>query len=70
MNEAAVHNISDSEVAVRISDQPEGGVNCRFCNTLLTHTFVDLGASPIANDLLRPRDLHAMEPFFPLRTLT
>ena len=68
MNEAAVHNISDSEVAVRISDQPEGGVNCRFCNTLLTHTFVDLGASPIANDLLRPRDLHAMEPFFPLRT--
>jgi 2-polyprenyl-3-methyl-5-hydroxy-6-metoxy-1,4-benzoquinol methylase len=43
-------------------------LNCRFCNTALKHTFVDLGASPIANDLLKPEDLHKMEPFYPLDT--
>lgn len=39
---------------------------CRFCAAPLTHTFVDLGSSPIANDYLEPEDLSRMEPFYPL----
>ncbi len=39
---------------------------CRFCNRGLTHTFVDLGASPLANSYLRPEQLGAMEPFYAL----
>lgn len=39
---------------------------CRFCNTRLQQSFVDLGMSPIANSLVRPRNLGEMEPFYPL----
>lgn len=39
---------------------------CRFCSTPLTHTFVDLGISPLSNSYLRPEDLGRMEPFYPL----
>ncbi|MFO1498045.1 MAG: class I SAM-dependent methyltransferase [Verrucomicrobiota bacterium] len=39
---------------------------CRFCNAGLTHTFVDLGVSPIANDFLAPAAAERMEPFYPL----
>src|SRR3990167_7594709 len=41
-------------------------IKCRFCNTPLTYTFVDLGMSPIANDNLTPDSEQAMEPFYPL----
>ena len=40
--------------------------SCRFCGTSLRHTFVDLGAQPLANRYLEPDELAAMEPFFPL----
>ena len=39
---------------------------CRFCGANLQHTFVDLGASPIANDYLDPSKLDQMEPFYTL----
>jgi len=39
---------------------------CRFCATPLTHTFADLGMSPLANSYLREDQLDAMEPFYPL----
>src|SRR5678815_217105 len=39
---------------------------CRFCGTGLTHTFVDLGMSPLAESFLRPNQLNQMEPFYPL----
>jgi 2-polyprenyl-3-methyl-5-hydroxy-6-metoxy-1,4-benzoquinol methylase len=39
---------------------------CRFCGSALEHTFVDLGASPIANDYLSAAQLGQMEPFYPL----
>jgi len=39
---------------------------CRFCGAPLTHTFVDLGKSPLCNNILKPEQLNAMEPFFPL----
>ena len=39
---------------------------CRFCDAPLTTTFVDLGASPLANSYLAAGDLTRMEPFYPL----
>ena len=39
---------------------------CRFCQTQLHHTFVDLGMSPLSNAFLNPEQLNKNEPFFPL----
>ncbi|MGE7883587.1 methyltransferase domain-containing protein [Bacillus sp. NPDC094077] len=41
---------------------------CRFCHSLLTHTFLDLGVSPLANSFVLPKNLDKMEPFYPLHT--
>jgi len=40
--------------------------SCRFCGSILRHTFVDLGSSPLANSFLKPVQLNQMEPFYPL----
>ena len=40
---------------------------CRFCDHSLSHTFVDLGVSPLANSYLKADQINQMEPFFPLR---
>ncbi|WP_425326017.1 methyltransferase domain-containing protein [Paenibacillus alvei] len=42
--------------------------HCRICGTLLAHTFVDLGESPLANAFLAPHELERTEPFYPLHT--
>jgi SAM-dependent methyltransferase len=39
---------------------------CRFCNTPLTHTFVDLGMSPLCEDFVKPGKANEMERFYPL----
>src|SRR5262245_9397503 len=39
---------------------------CRFSGRPLSHTFVDLGASPIANNNLCAEDLTRPEKFYPL----
>lgn len=39
---------------------------CRFCTTPLSHTFVDLGMSPLCESYLRADQLNRMEPFYPL----
>ena len=39
---------------------------CRFCGAELEHTFVDLGASPLAQSFLSAEQLNQMEPFYPL----
>lgn len=41
---------------------------CRFCGNELRHIFVDLGVSPICNDMVKPERLNEMEPFYPLCT--
>ena len=43
-----------------------GQSHCRSCGATLTHTFVDLGMSPLANSYIRPEQLARMEPFYPL----
>lgn len=42
--------------------------DCRFCGSLLRHTFLDLGMSPLANSFLKPCQLNHMEQCYPLRT--
>jgi 2-polyprenyl-3-methyl-5-hydroxy-6-metoxy-1,4-benzoquinol methylase len=56
------------------SDNAEQGINgaqlvgpgCRFCQTPLQHTFVDLGMSPLCESLITEEQLNMMEPFYPL----
>jgi hypothetical protein len=42
------------------------GLACRFCGAPLSHVFVDLGVSPLANSYLEPEALGKAEPFYPL----
>ena len=42
-------------------------MNCRHCNTPLTHTFLDLGHAPPSNAYLTPEDLNHPETCYPLR---
>jgi SAM-dependent methyltransferase len=39
---------------------------CRFCGAILSHTFVDLGMSPLCESFLTREQLNQMEPFYPL----
>ena len=39
---------------------------CRFCNAALSHTFADLGMSPLANSYVPVELANRMEPFYPL----
>ena len=39
---------------------------CRFCQTALSHTLIDLGMSPLCESYLSAEQLNQMEPFYPL----
>ena len=39
---------------------------CRFCQTDLAHTLIDLGMSPLCESFLSREQLNQMEPFYPL----
>ena len=41
---------------------------CRFCAEPLSETFVDLGMSPLCQTHIEPKNLNAMEPFYPLHS--
>jgi len=56
-------NLALSEVTT--IKQP-GVHNCRFCSSVLKHTFVDLGMAPLSNTYLTRAQLDQMEPFYPL----
>ena len=47
-------------------DRNNGVPACRFCGSLLRHTFVDLGATPLCESYLSAEQLHQMEAFYPL----
>jgi hypothetical protein len=42
-------------------------MNCRHCNTLLQHTFLDLGFAPPSNAYLNEADLSKPEKYYPLK---
>src|SRR3954463_11409130 len=48
------------------SQQGDSTASCRFCAASLRDTVVDLGMSPLCESYLRPEQLNAMEPFYPL----
>ena len=45
-------------------------MQCRFCKTELSNTFIDLGNSPASNSFLSTAELNAPETFFPLKVFT
>ena len=45
-------------------------MKCRGCGELLLLTFLDLGSSPIANDLITPENLNSPEIHYPLHAMT
>lgn len=52
----------------KMNDQQERAVpQCRFCAEPLSHTFVDLGMSPLCQTHITHEALNQMEPFYPLR---
>jgi SAM-dependent methyltransferase len=42
---------------------------CRFCGESLTHSFADLGMSPLSNSYLTTDQLRGMEAYYPLHAL-
>jgi hypothetical protein len=61
----------DAQVA-HASSAPAGAppcARCRFCGGPLTHTFVDLGMSPLCQTHVTLENLNVLEPFYPLHTL-
>src|SRR5262245_37624076 len=57
---------SNAQVAARDKSTAGVGPKCRFCSATLSHTFVDLGMSPLCESYLTPAQLNEMEPFYPL----
>jgi SAM-dependent methyltransferase len=51
-----------------MTEAPEqsSAARCRFCDTPLHFTFVDLGMSPLCQTVIREEQTNAMEPFYPL----
>jgi SAM-dependent methyltransferase len=47
--------------------QPSG--DCRLCGAKLSHTFVDLGMSPLCESFPQAAQLDEMEPYYPLHVL-
>jgi len=45
-------------------------VNCRGCGAKISLTFLDLGSSPIANDLITHENLNGPEVYYPLHVMT
>lgn len=44
-------------------------VDCRFCNSKIRHSFVDLGLSPLCETFIEGSQLNQMEAFFPLHAI-
>lgn len=44
-------------------------MKCRFCNTLLSSTFADLGLSPLSNSYVKVDKLNQGEMFYPLHAM-
>ncbi len=53
---------------VQAEGLPATQPRCRFCDSTLSQTFVDLGMSPMCESFLRADQLNQMEAFYPLCT--
>jgi hypothetical protein len=62
-----VTNESISDDVMRTTGMPVvSAPSCRHCGAVLTHTFLDLGMSPLCESYLSADQLNRMEPFYPL----
>lgn len=59
-----LENVIDENVIERQINS--SSPSCRFCNTKLEHTFIDLGMSPLCQTQIKPDELNKMEAFYPL----
>lgn len=50
------------------STRSDSQLTCRFCDTPLTHTFVDLGLSPLCESFVPAEEVNDPEVFYPLHT--
>jgi SAM-dependent methyltransferase len=55
-----------TSVATTAPDPIAAKPACRACGAALSHTFVDLGMSPLCQTQIRPEDLNRGENFYPL----
>ena len=62
----AAIELEQTEPAALETKRASGPARCRFCKTSLSHTFVDLGMSPLCESYLTADQLNGMEPFYPL----
>jgi SAM-dependent methyltransferase len=58
--------ISQTDTLTAASDANAVLAACRFCAAPLSHTFVDLGMSPLCESYVPAERVGAMEPFYPL----
>jgi SAM-dependent methyltransferase len=73
-SEFVAHKHLARDESHRCLDRPEllmslEAVRCRFCESDLRSTFLDLGMSPLCENYLTAEQLNHMEPFFPLHVL-
>jgi hypothetical protein len=58
--------LSENQLSATNHQPSETCACCRFCNTPLKHTFVDLGMSPLCESYVSAEQVNQMEPFYPL----
>jgi hypothetical protein len=67
VREDGAHLFRTGGTAMTTGSQEAGRVAaCRFCDQPLRDTVVNLGLSPLCESYVRPEQLNAMEPFYPL----
>jgi SAM-dependent methyltransferase len=59
--------VSSEDAAWKLA-RPKPSRGCMCCGAALTHTFVDLGMSPLCESYVPAEALNRMEPFYPLHT--
>jgi hypothetical protein len=62
----AAIELEEAEPVALKTERASATAHCRFCQASLTHTFVDLGMSPLCESYLTADQLNGMEPFYPL----
>jgi SAM-dependent methyltransferase len=62
----AAIELEEAEPVALKTERASATAHCRFCKAPLTHTFVDLGMSPLCESYLTADQLNGMEPFYPL----
>ncbi len=66
MNIVTTKPISDKQTLVSDDSSAPAKGGCRFCQTPLKHSVVDLGKSPLCESFLARDQLFLPEPFYPL----